>query len=182
MTQIQYPNDETGSIQITHGSDGRLNVSSRTDARSYYISRDDGQLYSWFSTDATAVAGEYPFYLQNTSTDKDLVIKTVVLSNVELVVWKFTVATGTATGGSAITGTNLNLSSTNDAVANALGNGAVAGFTPGAVFFKVRVAATGNFTFAGDDGLRLGQNDAFALEYDTGTTGIADISVVGYYE
>lgn len=182
MTQITYPNDETGSIQIAHGSDGRLNVSSRTDARSYYSSRDNGKLFSWYSTDATAVAGEFPFYLQNTDTNDALVIKVILVSSVEAALWKAVKATGTATGGSAITGTNLNFESSNDATSNALGNGAVAGFTPGAILGAARTVALGTYQANLDDSIRLGQNDAFAIEYDTGTTGVADITVIGYYE
>ncbi len=59
MTQIQYPNDLTGSIQITHGSDGRLNVSARADERIFYNSRDVEQSYIWASFDSAAAVNEY---------------------------------------------------------------------------------------------------------------------------
>ena len=74
MTQIQYPNDITGSIQITHGSDGRLNVSSRSDARAYYNSRDRGQTYSFSFEDTGVAVGDEILFLKNDSVDKTLVI------------------------------------------------------------------------------------------------------------
>ena len=74
MPRIQYINDETGSFQETHGSDQRLNVSSRVDSRAFYVSRDDGQAYVLRIEDDGADANDIVAYLRNDSKDKRLYV------------------------------------------------------------------------------------------------------------
>ena len=58
----------------------RLDVSARQNPRTFYISRDDGQVYTLISEDATAVSGEEVMYLQNTSSTKKLFVDRVLFS------------------------------------------------------------------------------------------------------
>ena len=120
--RIQYIDDVGGNFQETHGSDSRLNVSSRTDARSYYNSRDEGQCYSLVFTHPTAADTEYSFFLQNTSTTKTLVVSTVSVSSDDILECGLFMASGTATNGVTITPTNLNATSSKAATATALGD------------------------------------------------------------
>jgi len=181
MTQIQYPNDVTGSIQIVHGSDGRLNVSSRSDERIFYISRDDGQAYIWNSFDAAAAVGEYTMYVQNTSTSKNLIIKETTVSPGVAMTLKISTVTGTAAG-TPITGYNLNRNSGNDASANAFGDAAVTGLTEAQVVQVIMIPAleTGHVDF--HDAFILGQNDAVAIECDVNAGGLVYLQIIGYFE
>ena len=57
--RLGYLNSK-GQVEETHGSDTRINTSSRSSQRIHYVSRDDGQAYVVNSHDATAAAGTYP--------------------------------------------------------------------------------------------------------------------------
>lgn len=182
MTQITYPNDITGSLQITQGSDGRLNVSSRSDTRAYYISRDRGQAFGVTFDDADAAAGDFIFYLQNTSTDKDLVIDTLDISTTVTGAFKIHFVTGTVSGGSSLTPTNLNRSSSNSAVVTCSGNGALSGLTSDGEIEMVALGNTEHATLDMRDRVRLGQNDAIALEFDRGSNTIAEGDCFFFFE
>jgi len=181
MTQIQFPGDVTGAIQITHGSDGRLNVSARSDERIFYNSRDVEQTYVWKSFDSAAAVDEYSIYLQNTSTSANLIIKEVQLVPGVAMTFKISTVTGTA-GGSAITGYNLNRNSGNAAAANAFGNAAVTGLTESEVIVVAAVGALSTEHIAFHDALILGQNDNIAVECDVNAGGLVYIQIIGYFE
>lgn len=181
MTQINYPDDVTGAIAITHGSDGRLNVSSRSDERIFYASRDDGDAYIWHSVDAAAAAGEYIIYIQNTSPTKLLIIKEVVLSPGVDMSFKFVTTTGTAAG-TPISGFNMNLDSGNVSPDNSFGNAAVTNLTPVSVFHYEQVLALTSAKVDFHDALILGQNDNFAIEGDIDAGGVLNVTVVGHFE
>lgn len=185
MARIEYLNDVTGSLQEARGSDNRLNVSSRADSRSYYNSRDEGRTFALVFDHQTAAAAEESVYWQNTSTTRTLVISSIGLNCVQNARIKLKFVTGTATGGTAVTPVNMNKQSSNAAEATA----------------RVGAAADaiGNLTDAGDidfawvftngheemrlgDRVRLGQNDAIALEYVEGTSGDFAGVIFGYYE
>lgn len=181
MTQFTYPNDTSGSIQIVHGSDGRLNVSSRSDERIYYNSRDKQQTYLWHSLDSGAAAGEYIIYIKNTSTDKDLIIKEIILSPGVDMSFIITTVTGTPSSAS-ITGFNLNRNSGNDAAAVAHGNAAVDNLTPVQTLRTEQVLALTTADIELHDAFRLGQNDAIAIEEDVNGGGTLAVSIIGYFE
>lgn len=175
MAWIDFNNDITGAHEQVRGNSGRLNVSSRTDSRDYYNSRDEGQCYAMTFSHAGAVAGEYSVYLKNTSTDKTLVISSIEINSVEASQIKLWEVTGTATGPAEVTPKNLNLTSSNDATVQALVDDgtAISGLaTDGNEIELVFVGANGHENVEMKDRLRLGQNDAIALEYDAGTTGL----------
>lgn len=181
MTQITFPGDVTGAIQITHGSDGRLNVSARSDERIFYNSRDVEQTYIWASFDNGAAVNEYTIYVQNTSTTDNLIIKEVLLSPGVAMTFKISTVTGTA-GGSAITGYNLNRNSGNAASANAFGDALVSGLTEDTVITVAMVPALETVEVAFHDALILGQNDNIAVECDVNTGGLVYMQVIGYFE
>lgn len=181
MTQIQFPGDVTGAIQITHGSDGRLNVSSRSDERIFYNSRDRGQTYVWASFDSAAAVDEYSIYVQNTSTTLNLIVKEVLLTPGVAMTFKMSTTTGTAAG-TIITGYNLNRNSGNAASANAFGNAAVTGLTEDTVITVAGVSALETVEVNFHDALILGQNDNIAVECDVNAGGLVYIQIIGYFE
>ncbi len=168
MARINFKNDKTRSIEEAEGSDGRLNVSSRADARAYYNSRDEGQCYSvpWmFNTSAST---EYAVYLKNTSTDKELIVSAIGLNSEVATRFQLDFVTGTAAAGTLVTPTNLNKSKSTDAAATAMeGASAATGITGLAQSSKIDFTwctATGHEEMRLTDRVRLGQNDAVALQ------------------
>ena len=90
-----------------------------------------------------------------------------------------------ARGGTPIIPTNLNRTSQNAATATAMEGGAAAtgitGLTSGGLIDFAYVQATGHQEFRLKDRVRLGQNDAIAIEYDEGTTGDFSGVIFGYF-
>jgi hypothetical protein len=58
----------------------------------------------------------------------------------------------------------------------------ITGLTTDGLIDFVYVPATGHEEFRLDDRLRLGQNDAIAVEYDEGTAGDMSGVIFGYFE
>ena len=180
MPQIQYPNDQSGSIQIVHGSDGRFNTSSRSDARAYYNSRDEGQTYALTFDDIDAAVNDFSVYWQNTSPDKILVVSSVGVNSTVTGTVKLHFVTGVADTASALTLVNLNRSSSNAAAANCLGNSAVGTIVTAGEIDQVIVGANAHEELRLGDRVRLGQNDAIAIEWDRGASNTILEGVIFY--
>jgi len=112
MVKIDYLSDVSEAQEQAHGSDSRLNVSSRADSRAYYNSRDESECYTMVFDDASADVGDYVAYLKNTKTDgKHLVIRSIGVNCIAAgSLFKIqTVASSVAPGaGTAVTPVNLN--------------------------------------------------------------------------
>lgn len=183
MAQIQFPSDVTGAHETLHGSDGRANVSSRSDARVYYNSRDVGRTFTMSFDDLDAAAGDYVAYLKNTDTNgRQLVIHKYKIASTIAGAAKVSFVTGTAAGGSTITPVNTNKGSSIAASATVLGNSAITGLTEDGVIEIVGLPATGIHSSQADDVIRLGQNDAIAIEWDRGANTILEGTIVFFYE
>lgn len=182
MPKIQYLNDVSGSLQEAHGSDSRLNVSSRSDSRVFYVSRDKGQAYVVRIEDDGADANDLVAYLRNDSKDKRLYVTDIHLNSENAATFKIAFGDAVAATGTGITPVNLNRSSSNDADVTALGNGAVGGVAASTFFSSVRVGAGGFEEYDTKDALILGQNDNIVIEYDTGTTGDIEIDIFFFIE
>ena len=103
-----------------------------------------------------------------------MVISRASANSVEFSRIKLWFVSGTAAGGTIITPTNLNKGSSNDAdalVRQAAAGDAITGLTTQGQIDIEFVSATGHGEFLLNDTVRLGQNDAIAIEYDEGTTG-----------
>lgn len=174
MARIEYKNDMTRALEEMEGNAGRANVSSRTDGRRYYISRDQGQAYSMTFEHSAAADGQYSMYLQNTSPTRTMVVSAIGLNADNIVRIKLWQVTGTATNGVAQVPHNLNAQSSNAAEVTALHDGggtAISGLTvSGIAIDDIRLAANGHEEFSLNDSIHLGQNDAIAIEMDTGTS------------
>lgn len=182
MPRIQYINDKTGSFQEAHGSDSRLNVSSRQDSRIFYVSRDNGQAYILRIEDDDAVANDIIAYLKNDSKNKSLHVTDVHINSENAATFKIAFGDDTAATGTTVTPVNLNKSSSNDADVTALGNGAVGGVAASAFFATVRVNTNGFEEWKSQDALILGQNDNIVIEYDTGSTGDVEVDIFFFIE
>lgn len=182
MPRIQYINDETGSFQETHGSDSRLNVSSRIDGRIFYVSRDNGQAYILRVEDDDAAANDLVLYLRNDSKDKKLYITDIHFNTENAATFKLAFGNAAAATGTSVTPVNLNKASSNDADVTALGNGAVGVVAADTFFATIRVGANGTEEWDSKDALILGQNDNVVVEYDTGDTGDIEIDVFFFIE
>lgn len=175
----------TKSIMVVEGTDGRQNVSSRADPRGYYNSRDVKRTFTVPFDFQAATALEYAMYWQNTSSVDDLVISSIganAAANVRLKLW---FVSGTATLGNAITPTNMNKTSSKDAEANAREGGTedtgVGGLTQISLIDFLYVTAAGHQEFRLLDRLRLGQNDAIAIQVFEGSGDVSG-TAFGFYE
>lgn len=185
MARIEYINDRNGSFQEAHGSDNRLNTSSRSDGRAYYNSRDVGRAFNLVFDHQTAAAGEFSVYWKNTSPNRHLVIEHVGMNAVENTRVKLHFVTGEAAGGTSVTPLNVNKVASADAEATcrqAAAGDAISGLTSAGTIDFVSVSANGHEEFRLNDTVRLGTGDAIAIEYDEGTSGDFFGLIAGYYE
>jgi len=124
-------------------------------------------VYTVISVDATAVANEETMYIQNTSTLKDMIIDRIIISTNTASLWRVKFVTGTADGASALTAINLNKASSNTAAATVRGNGDVGSITDDGDIVLLRVEADSHDEVEFGGALRLGQDDAIAVECET---------------
>lgn len=185
MSLVDLFNDKDGKREVAHGSDGRLNVSSRSDERIYYISRDTSQAYTLTFDDANATAADYVCYLRNTdATGKHLVIHSIGI-NCEDTTSKIDVVTvtGTQVGGATLTPGCLNRAAPQTASAQAAGpadssSTPMTGLTTDIELDHVGIPnAFGHEEFRIQDSIRLGQDNAIAIQL--GTSANANIRIWG---
>ena len=161
----------------------RLNVSAKTNPRIFYSSRDDQKAYNAIMPAFSAAAGQYVFYLQNSSTTDNIFIKTITFNSVQAVLWKIWEVSGTAAAGTSISPANLNLSSGLLSSTVTMGGGAtITGLTEVKQVATNRTEATGRSEMNFENALILGPNKAIAIEYDTGTTGLCEIECFYHFE
>ena len=172
---------KNGSVSVSNTN--RLDVSARTASREYYESRDEGNVYSISMTDPGGQTTEDLIWLKNTSTTQDIVIDDIFIGSLAVSEWvlKFVTDPTPATG-TAITPTNLNAASSKSASVSARGGAAgVANLTDGATICILRtgVGVTSDFKFG--EALRLGQDDAIAIELTT-TAADGEITVFFHFD
>lgn len=161
----------------------RLNVSSKTRKRMFYISRDDQLAFNGVMPSYSATAGDYVYYIKNTSSTRNMFIQSLEFHSIQAVHWKVWKVTGTAAGGTAITAGNMNLGSGKEAEATIMGGGAtITGLTTERQIGTHRTVATGETSMDFGEALILPPNSAIAVEYDTGTTGLCEIDCLFFYE
>ncbi len=175
--QINDGRGKNGLVGVS--SDQRLNVSARQNKRIFYVSRDEGRAFVWLSTFATGTTNVEVFYLKNTSTIRKLYIDSMRYSASATTILTVFKHTGTASG-TGITGENLNFTSTNDAEATALGDGAVTAGTigNGIAFLQVVPNADSDRNWNGE--IILGQGDSIIITCSTDVT--IHLGVTGFYE
>ena len=131
----------------------------------------------------TGAAGDYVAYLKNDSSTRNLFISDMTAGGVENIKWKLFSVTGTAASGEEVIPTGLNLSKSIPAEAIAMaGDTAITGLTEGAKLATGRSVANSGAEQTFHNALILGPGDAAALEYDTGITGLCEVSIHFHYE
>ena len=179
--KIQDGKGKNGDASVSAAQ--RLNVSAKTRDRIYYVSRDDEQAFNAVMPTFSAAAGEYVYYIKNTSSTKNMFLHSIEYHSVENVHWKVHQVTGTAAGGTAISPANLNLGSGRTAEATVMGGAAtITGLTIVTQIGTHRTSAYGEASMNWGGGLILAPNTAIAIEYDTGTTGLCEIDCIFHYE
>lgn len=157
-------------------------TSSKSADRVFFVSRDRGEAFSLVSIVAAATAGDYISYLRNNSTTKYVYITEVHSGAVNSALLKLWRVSGTPTG-TEIEPENLNGTSGRTAPVTAYGDGAIAGLSPlGRAIMPPRVTGGGHEQHNYRGALILGPNQAIAIEYDTGTTGGAEVTVLFHTE
>lgn len=126
------------------------------------------------------MTNEETIYLQNTSTTRNLFIDRIAVSPDTTSIWRIKFVTGTASGGSVLTPTNLNKTSSNDAETNVRGDGAVTGLTDDGDIIAFRVTGGTTRTIDARGEIILGQNDAIAVECETNSA--VDITIEFHLE
>jgi len=181
---IEFRSTQSGGVEETRGSDDRLNVTSRNSSRGYYNSRDKGQVYAAAFQHTAGTAGQYSFYLENTSSDKKLVITSIDVSAVVTSRFKLWHA-GSGTAGDAVVPVNLNKDSTNVAECTMLQDNSttIATVSPaGTPISDFQIGTLGNKEINFEGKIRLGENDAIALELDTSAGSLVHGVVNFYFE
>lgn len=181
MSLLDYFNDRTGAREVAHGSDGRINVSSRADPRVYYNSRDKKKTYILPFDDAAASAGDDVCVLFNNDVTDKLVIHKIVVNALAVASFKVKTVTGTA-GGGAVSATPVNLHLggedavvTASTVANS-DSSPITGLADADDLSHDSVVVSGKTTIAFSDALRLEKGNGISIEKDSG----ASTRVFGY--
>lgn len=186
MARIEFKNDQTRALEEAEGSSGRMNVDSRSGSIPYHNSKHEGQTYSMTFEHLAGASGEISLYIKNTSTTKALVVEGVDINATALSRFKLDVVTGAAAGAGDVIPRNTNLASANEAVGifKEDTGGAITGVTiDGRPLYYVQCGAGGHEEMRLNERLRLGQNDAIALELDfTATTSDVFGVVFFHYE
>jgi len=187
--RIQYIDDVNGNFQEAHGSDGRLNVSSRQDERIYYNSRDKSQAYTMVFDDAACSAGDFNASLfNNSTTGQHLVIHSIGVNALALASFKLHQVTGTAAGGAvAAIPVNLNRAKASNSATVVASNVAnsdsspITGLTSSQVLDHASVSASGHEEFRIADTIRLGQDQGIAIEMESGANATRVFGVIFFY-
>jgi hypothetical protein len=159
----------------------RLETSTSTYSESRLISAQDGLTFTW-TTLATAANDTYIAYLKCDSTTHRLIIdKVTVGSALAASIFELYQVTGTAAGGSVVTGKNTNIPAGIPAQATARGEGSVTGLTDLGRIDNAHTGVDGRATMELKDILILGQTNAIAVKY-TGTTGSTGCIITGYFK
>jgi hypothetical protein len=179
--KIEDGKGKNGDMSVSVAQRG--NVSAKTKNRMFYVSRDDGLAFNAIMPSFSAAAGNYVFYIKNTSSTRNLMMNHIELHSLEAAAWKFWQVTGTAAGGTVITPKNLNLGSGLPAEVACMGGGAtLTGLTLGDQIGTHRTEATSEAAMNWGGALILSPNTAIMIEYDAGTTGLVEVDCLFHFE
>ena len=157
----------------------RGNVSGKVNPRSYYVSRNEGQVFSYISK-YSATTGDVVFYLQNIDFKNRFIVSKIFMGAVNDADWQLNKVIGTASG-TTITGKSLNFTKNLTAQSAAFGNAAVTGLTTDFEFDHARSLGLSTVNIDLKESLILGNNDAIDIIY-TGANGNIEVVLIGYFE
>lgn len=183
MPTVNDPNGQAQSVTEAGGK-GRADVSARADAREYYVSRDEGEAYSWRNATYNYTAADTILLVKNTHTTKALVISSITMAGDSATEVLVHIPTAEVTPtGTEVTGLNRNGNSSNVAAATAKGNETNNSSPPAAatIDFSTRIGADAPYHYETHDTLRLAQNQSVGVDFVT-VGAAADVTITGYYE
>ena len=164
--------------QARVGPTNRFDVSSRTNPRIAYVSRDEGDSFTW-SHSYDHDAADTILLVSNSSTTKSLYIHAIFISadtSTEFTVHSPAYPT---LAGTAVTGVNTNRKSGNIASAEAYGD--ETGNTQANVLMRGFLIGSSTAQLAPVGSIVLGYHDCIAVDLVTaGTKGV--VTIAGYYE
>jgi len=175
--QIESGTGNAKQLHIT--DDNRADVSARSTPRIAYVSKDNGDSYTW-SHAYNYAAGDTILLLSNSSTAKKLYIHSISVGSDTATRFTIHFPDYPTLAGTVVIGTNTNRLSGNIAEAEAYGNetGAAA---QGVVLAEGMIGAGQTATKQPDGTIILGYHNCIAVDLVTiGAMGVVTIS--GYFE
>ncbi len=158
--------DGHGEVRVSH--EQKLTVESESAPRDYFVSKDHGQVYTVQSEDAATAADEETLYLINTSTDKTLIIDDIICASDAEYRFRVKFVTNTsAPAGTILIPTNLNKAVSHAAECTARGDGAVSNLIDAGDIGLATCPSGGTVVLQFEEAIRLGQNDAIAIESES---------------
>ncbi len=186
MALLDFFNDRSGSREVAHGSDGRVNTSSRSDSRAYYNSRDVKKSFALPFDDAACSAGDVNVVLFNNDVTDKIVIRSIGVNALNVAGFKLHTVTGTA-GGGAVSATPFNLHVgeadavvTASTVANS-DSSPITSITFDKLIDHLSVVSSGHEEFRLGDQLRLAKGQGIAIEMDSGANATRVFGVIFFY-
>lgn len=159
----------------------RFNVSSRSDPRIYYISRDDGQAYSWPSQTYNGTTGDTVLLIKNNGVIPLYISDIWISSDIETR-WVIHLPTTNVTvaGDATIVGVNMNTGSIN--VADASAARGETGNSQGNVIWSGETQATSDpIEIDFHDSLALAKNKSVGIDI-VGDSAAVDVTILGFFD
>lgn len=179
---IQLEDGKGSGRSVQVNDDNQLMTKSITEAEIEFVSEAEGLTFAWCSGTQATSAGDTILLVKNTSTTKTIRIDTVTMSadtDTRAIIHVPTSEVTSPTG-TAVTGTNLNITSSNVADASAIRDETTN--SQGNIVWSGEIYATERPVMVEFNGaLILGTNDSVAIDYVSGQTAVCDCVIVGYY-
>lgn len=174
------------SYKVKVTSSNKMNVSGRVAPRISYASRDHGYAWSTVAEDANPTAGEYKIWMQNDLETAMVIHRITTFAVGAATSWKLWRVTGTGATASAIVPVSLNTAILSAAGMTIKGGaGDVTGLTVASVaplIFWGNGPAYSTVHVPLEDALRLGTNQAIAIEVEASTDALVAVSILCYHE
>jgi hypothetical protein len=160
-------------------SENRLYTFAVTQGLPAHVSQTEGMSYIWTAADDWG-ADVNTLWLRNDNTVLDLIISKIIISPAAACQFEIGVGSGNAVTGTEVTGTNLNLTSGNVALATCRHTNTNCDTSAGLTILGTSWAGVGVNSVALDDSLVLGYLDEVAVGFIT-DVGESSVNIMGYY-
>ena len=177
---MQIVDGTGGGYSAAVGSDHRLKTTAVAQAKIYHISEDDGQAFSWTSTNYDYDALDTILLIKNTGSNVLHVHKAAFYSDTATqVIIHRPVADVVTPAGTATAGVNLNGNSNLAAEATAITDETTN--VQGDILISFWLPAGQPVTLEYDDAVLFGTNQSFAVDYVTAGAACI-VNVIGFFE
>lgn len=158
--------------------DNRLDVSARENPRIAYISRDDGNSFTW-SHSYDHDAADTILLVSNSSASLNLIVHAIFISADTATRFVVHSPAYPTLAGSAVTGVNTNR--TSGKVADAEAYGDETGNTQANILMNGSVIGNATVALPVSGSIILGYHDCIAIDLVTAGT-LGQVTIAGYYE